>query len=194
MGRYGNYPKTIEDCLTISIKKLNEWNYLTNGIKSGTISWSTNGVAHSKIDIKVIFTDLENCIILDYKCNGEPINYKVRIESLASNLGKGTVKYFVCPRTGKYCRKLYLHNSYFLHREAFKGMFYQKQLESKKSRNLFRVFDKIMLSDEVYEERYKKYFKTHYKGLPTKKYLKLENKIRVAESYPKNALESLMLM
>lgn len=193
MGRYGNYPTTVEDCLNISIKKLNEWNYFTYGSKSGTITWSLNGFTHSKIDIQVIYSDSEKYIILDYKCNGEPINYKIRIKSLPSNIGKGEVKYFVCPRTGKYCRKLYFHNSYFLHREAFKGLFYQKQLDSKKSRNLIRYFDAIMISDEVYQERYKKYFKTHYKGMPTKRYLKLENKISIAESFPKNTLENLLM-
>jgi len=28
MGRYGNYPITVEDYLYLSIKKLKEWNYL----------------------------------------------------------------------------------------------------------------------------------------------------------------------
>ena len=42
---------------------------------------------------------------------------------------------------------------------------------------LFKIFEKVYLSDEVYSERYKKYFKTHYNGKPTKRYLKLENKI-----------------
>ncbi len=194
MGRYGNYPTTVEDCLYISIKKLKDWEYLNNGIKSGSINWSRNGIKHSSISIKVVYNEFESYIELDYKCNGEPINYKVNIESTPSNLGKGVIQYFVCPRTGKYCRKLYLHNSYFLHREAFNGLFYQNQIESKKNRSLFKVFNRIMLPDEVYQERYKKYFKTHYNGIPTKKYLNLENKIRTAESYPVGTLESLMLM
>ena len=74
------------------------------------------------------------------------------------------------------------------------GLYYQNQIESKKSRELFKLFNCIHLSDEVYEERYKKYFKTHYNGKPTKKYLKLENKIRIADSYPVGTLESLMLI
>lgn len=194
MGRYANYSTTIEDCLNVSIKKLKEWNYLNYGIKSGTISWSRNDIVHSRIDIKVVINDFESYILFNYKCNNEPINYKVNIKSLPSNLGKGNVMYFVCPRTRKYCRKLYLFNTYFLHREAFNGLMYQNQIESKKNRSLFKVFNKFMLPDEVYEERYKKYFKTHYKGKPTKRYLKLENKIRIADNYPVGTLENLMMM
>ena len=59
---------------------------------------------------------------------------------------------------------------------------------------IHKIFNKIHVGDEVYCERYKKYFKTHYNGKPTKRFLKLENKIRVAESYPPDTLERLMLM
>lgn len=195
MGRYGNYPTTVEDCLYVSIKKLKEWNYLNYlGTKSGTINWSRNGVPHSNIGISVTKNDFETFIVLDYKFNGEPKNYKIRIISKPSNLGKGEVFYFVCPRTGKHCRKLYLHSGYFFHREAFNGLMYEKQIESKKNRELSKIFDACYLSDEVYEERYKKYFKTHYNGKETKRFKRLNNKIQIADSYPVGTLESLLMM
>ncbi len=194
MGRYANYPTTVEDCLNLSIKKLKEWDYLTyNGTKSGTISWSRNGTPHSNIGIKVTKNDFETFIVLDYKCNGEPKNYKVKIISKPSNLGKGEVLYFVCPNTGKHCRKLYLHSGYFLHREAFSGLMYQKQLESKKSRDLCKTFDACYLSDYVYEERYKKYFKTHYNGKETKRFKRLNSKILKADSFPVGTIERLLM-
>ena len=194
MGRYGNYPKTVEDCKTISISRLKEWKYLTYGKRNGSIHWSINGVQNSSINIVVEFTDFEKSIILNYKTNGKDICYKVYLESLPSNLGKGEVLYFVCPLTKKLCRKLYFENSYFLHRTAFKGIMYSKQLESKKNRNLIKVLDKVFLSDEVYKQRYKKYFKTFYNGKPTKKYLKLQNKIDTANKFPSNYLEQMLLM
>jgi len=194
MPRFANYPTTIEDVKTISLTKLKQWNYLTNGTKSGVISWSRNEIVHSTINILIVFNEIEKYVILVYKCNGTPFNLKVRLISKDSNLGKGQIYYFVCPITGKHCRKLYFNNSYFAHREAFTGLFYQNQIESKKNRFLFKIFEKVYLSDEVYEQRYKKHFKTHYNGKPTKRYLKLENKIRTAESYPVGTLERLMLM
>jgi hypothetical protein len=194
MPRFANYPTTIEDVKTISLTKLKQWNYLTNGTKTGVISWSRNGIVHSTINILIVFNEFEKYVILDYKCNGTPFNLKVRLNSKNSNLGKGQIYYFVCPITGKHCRKLYFNNSHFAHREAFTGLMYQNQIESKKSRFLLKIFDKVYLSDEVYEQRYKKYFKTHYNGKPTKRYLKLESKIKTAESYPVGTLERLMLM
>ena len=194
MGRYGNYPKTVEDCKTISISKLKEWNYLTYGKKSGIISWITNNVVHSSISIEVTFTDEQRFIILDYKTNDNEIRYKVQIESLPSNLGKGEVYYFVCPSTGKLCRKLFFESSYFLHRTAFRYLMYQNQLESKKNRELFKIFNASFVPDKVYEERYKPYFKTHYNGKPTKRFLRLEKRINTANSFPPDTMERLMLM
>ncbi|MWB94010.1 hypothetical protein GON26_06525 [Flavobacterium sp. GA093] len=195
MGRYANYPSTIEDCLCLSIKKLKEWDYLTyNGTKSGTVSWSRNGVPYSNIGISVTKNDFEIYIILDYKTDGEPRNYKVKIISTPSNLGKGEILYFVCPNTKKQCRKLYLHSGYFLHREAFNGLMYSKQIESKKNRDLSKIFDACYLSDDVYEERFKKYFKTHYNGKETKRFKRLNNKILKADSFPVGTIEKLFMM
>lgn len=195
MGRIANYPKTVEDCLTISISKLKEWGYLNVlGKVSYTLSWSRNGEKHSSIGIKINNNGFEKFVVLDYKSNAEPINYKVKIISKTSNLGKGEVFYFVCPRTGKHCRKLYLHDGYFLHREAFNGLMYAKQLEGKKNRDLSKLFEACYLSDDVYEERYKKYFKTHYNGMETKRYKRLNNKIKIADSFPSGTIERLLMM
>ena len=194
MGRYGNYPTTVEDCKTISISKLKEWNYLTIGGRSGVINWSRNGQETGRISIEVVFNQYVKYIMLDYQTNGKPIRYKVNIESIKSNLGKGEILYFVCPETNKLCRKLYLNSGYFLHRTAFKDLIYSKQVESKKNRDLLKLFETAFVSDEVYEKRYKKYFKTHYKGKPTKKYLKLQNKIDTANKFPSNYLEQMLLM
>jgi hypothetical protein len=197
MGRYGNYPTTVEDCLTFRLKSLTENNstYLTSyGTRKGVTSWSTNGVVNSTINIEVIYSEYEAYIIFDYKCNGEPKRYKVNLVSRVSNLGKGLIWFFVCPSTGKLCRKLYLNSGYFLHRTAFQSMMYSKQIESKKHRNLGKVFEACFITDEVYNELDKKYFKTHYNGKPTKRYLRLKNKIDLANSYPPNMEEILLMM
>ena len=71
---------------------------------------------------------------------------------------------------------------------------FAKNKSVQQNRNLIKVFDKVFLSDEVYKQRYKKYFKTFYNGKPTKKYLKLQNKIDTANKFPPNYFEELMLM
>lgn len=197
MGRYGNYPTTVEECLTFRLKSLteNNNNYLTSyGTRKGVTRWSTNGEVCSTINIEVTYTEYEAYVIFDYKCNGEPKRYKVNLVSRVSNLGKGLIWFFVCPSTGKLCRKLHLNSGYFLHRTAYKSMMYSKQIESKKNRSLSKVFEACFITDEVYDELYKKYFKKQYKGKPTKRYLKLKNKIDVANSYPPNMAEILLSM
>jgi len=197
MGRYGNYPTTVEDCLTFRLKSLTENNntYLTSyGTQRGVTSWSTNGVVNSTINIEVTHTEYRSHIIFDYSCNGEPKKYKVNLVSKVSNLGKGVIWFFVCPSTGKLCRKLYLNSGYFLHRTAFSSLMYSKQIESKKYRDLDKVFGAYFVRDEVYKELYKKYFKTHYKGKPTKRYLKLKSKIDIANRFPPDTYERLLMM
>lgn len=185
---------SIESCKTVSITKLKEWDYLNNGIKSGIISWSISGEVQSRIGIKSTILEHNKYITLEYTQNGESIKYDVRLISIPSNLGKGSVYYFVCPNTGKHCRKLYHNSKYFLHREAFRYLYYEKQIQSKKTRELHSIFDKAFLKDEVYEEQYKKYYKTHYNGKPTKRYQKLINKINLADRFPADTMQRLLMM
>jgi len=197
MGRYGNFPTTVEDCLTFRLKNLteNKNTYLKYyGTQRGVTSWSVNGKVQSSINIEVTHSEYNTFIIFDYRCDGEPKRYKVNLVSRHSNLGKGEIWYFVCPSTGRLCRKLYLNGGYFLHRTASSGLMYAKQIESKKFRSLTRIFDAFTVPDEVYDELYKKYFKTHYNGKPTKRYLRLQKRIDIADSYPRNTIESLLLM
>lgn len=185
---------SIESCKTVSITKLKEWGYLDNGIKSGVITWSISGEVTSRIGIKSNINQHRKFITLDYTQDGEGINYNVHLTSVPSNLGKGEIFYFVCPNTGKQCRKLYHCSKYFLHREAFSYLYYEKQIESKKTRELHSIFDKAFLKDEVYEEQYKKHFKTHYNGKPTKRYQKLLNKINLADKFPADTMQRLLIL
>lgn len=96
--------------------------------------------------------------------------------------------------TVKHCRKLYHSFKYILHREAFIYLHYEKQNESKKTRYLHSVFDNVVLKDEVYEEQFEKYFKTHYKGKPTKRYKRILDKVERANNFPVGTIERLLMM
>lgn len=195
MGRYSNYPKTVEDCLIFRVKSLTENgnSYLKNyGTSTGVTTWYTNNEKTASISIEVTHKENQSFIILSYNFNDEPMRYKVNLISKVSNLGKGKIWYFVCPETHKLCRKLYQNGGYFLHRTAFKNLMYAKQLESKKYRDLGKIFHRVFLPDKVYTELYSKYFKTHYNGKPTKRYLKIKQKIDIANSFEPNTLKNLV--
>lgn len=183
MPKVHSFPTLYNEVKTLSITKLKEWDYLLpDCIKSGTVNWSRNGHQYANIGIRVnTFAD-QPYIELDYKCNDKPINYKVYLVTHPSNLGKGKVWYFLCPNTGKRCRKLYMVQTYFLHRDAFRGAMYEKQTYSKSVRAQIQLMERVFNKEEAYEQSYKKYFKKHYKGKPTKRYLKICQQIQGAGS------------
>lgn len=120
---------------------------------------------------------------VDYKFREESRNYKIKLVSVPSNLGKGEIWYFLCPSTNKRCKKLYSIEGYFLHREAFKGCMYElKPIAS--NRYLDKSYGAYFRSDRLYEQLYQKHFKKFYAGKPTKKYLKIMEQINKAERIP----------
>ena len=184
MGRYSNYPNTVEDCITINLKILTQKGntyFKKYGTQMGVITWSVNNEKTASINIEVTHKEDQSFIILSYNFNKEPIYYKINLAYKISNLGKGKIWYFVCPKTKKLCRKLYLNEGYFLHRTAFSSLMYNKQIESKKYRTLHKIFKTYAYKDELHAELYSKYFKTHYNGKPTKRYLKIKRQIQMLE-------------
>ena len=194
MPKPHTFPTLYDDLKTVDISFLIKHGYLKpNQWRSGVITWSSNGNKTASISIRVN-TEPENSYLeLDYKCNEAPIKYRVQLFSALSNLGKGVVWYFVCPRTGKRCRKLYLADTYFYHRSAFRGCMYEKQTQSKKSRYLDKTLGVYFRSEQLFEQLYKKHFKKQYAGKPTKKYLKLTQQIQRAESIPHHEIERVLI-
>jgi hypothetical protein len=191
MPRYSTYPFLFDDVLSISITKLREWEYLKmNTFKSGDITWSRNGEVTSKLSIRVVINNDEQFVKLDYKCNGTPYNYKIYLEWLESNLGKGKVWYFICPFTKKRCRKLHLINEQFMHRSNLPSGMYESQTKSKKWRGWDKVYGSLFETDKLYEELYSKHFKKFYDGKPTKKYLLILELIRRNENIPYSEIEN----
>jgi len=174
MPRIPTFPTLYDDCKKISITDLKSWGYLKPGqYESGIIKWSFGGHQTGRIRILVNTVHEDPYLELDYQSNDKPINYRVNLVSIPSNLGKGEVLYFQCPQTGKFCRKLYLVDSYFFHREAFSGCYYQKQVYSHDTRKMIRQYENAFALDQYWEEANQPYFKTHYRGKPTRRYEKL---------------------
>lgn len=182
MAKPSTHPTLYDNALQMSIKKLNEWGYLKRGEKFRTqLNWSRNGNLIGSIIIQVNTMSEQPYIELDYKFRDEPRKYKVKLVCVPSNLGKGVIWYFLCTETNKRCRILYSIGGYFLHREAFNGCMYESQTQSKKERSINKI-GLYFQTDKLYNEIYSKHFKKWYNGKPTKRYLRLMNKIKQAES------------
>lgn len=194
MPRYSNLPTLFDNALQINISKLKEWGYLMPNIqKAGTLTWSRRGEQTGSISITVSTFEGNEYLKLKYNFRDEPREYKIRLVRKPTNLGIGEMWFFRCPSTGKPCRKLYSIGGYFLHREAFKGCFYEKQIQSKYARFLDQKFGSYFGSDKLYEQLYKKHLKKTYAGKPTKKFLKLSKEIQRAESINPREIERLMI-
>ncbi len=189
MPKPRTFPTLYDELKTVSISFLAKHGYLKpNQWKGGSINWSRNGNNTGSISIKVCTQPENSFIELDYNCNKSPINYRVQLISTPSNLGKGVVWYFVCPYTGKRCRKLYLADTYFYHRSAFRGCMYEKQTYSKKNRLYFRQLQILFDEENDLCKSNKKHNKTFYKGKPTKRLLKTMKKYNKIKGFLNNGL------
>jgi hypothetical protein len=142
MGRYGTGIATTKGSKRIELKHLLKAGYIRKGLTSlqGSLSWvNASGEQTGTIGIQTAYTDQEKYIRLTYTVTtgeGEKIDqdYKIYLEEKPSNLGRGSVLYFLCPESFNYCRVLYL--AYGAHRfksrQAYRHrIYYPLQTSSK---------------------------------------------------------------
>lgn len=185
------FPTLYNQVHQLSISNLKEWEYLKH-IKTamGTIKWSSNGNETASISITVCTSKENPFAQLDYSYNKTHLNYKVKLVSIPSNLGKGRIWYFLCPKTNLRYRILYLINGYFYHRNAFKNGIYESQVFSKNLRLMDKTLGVYFGVEKLYTELYKKNFKRYYAGKPTKRYLKIMEQIKKADSISPQEIKS----
>lgn len=189
MGRNSNIPILYDFCKQISITDLKRWKYFKpNLLIRGAITFKSYYYELFKVDIQVANLTENPFIELKYIVGGQTINYRIFFELYPSNLGKGFVRYFICPCSGKRCRNLYFINSYFCHRLAFNIGTYQTQTLGIKDKFLIRQFDKMTKANKAIGKLNNKNFKKFYKGKPTKQYLKLIEQIKQGGAISETAL------
>ncbi|MEO7294363.1 MAG: hypothetical protein ABIW34_14740 [Ginsengibacter sp.] len=126
MGRWSTGAITVNDCLRFKIQLFAKEFSKEFALGKGKITWSTGA--------SIAFTITKNnfglSLNLEYQktVEGEqtPVNYRVNIESIQSDLGKGEIYFFVCPFTFKRCKTLYMGygSLYFKSRKVYKHRIY----------------------------------------------------------------------
>lgn len=186
-------PTLFDEVFQIHISQFKNCGYLQEGkIKYDSIIWKVSGKQIASVTVFINMDEFSPYIRLSYTAGGNPREYKVSLEWIQSNLGKGKVWYFRCPHTYKRCRKLYMVDGYFLHREANRHGMYYSQTMSKTIRGYDQIFKNYAKRDELLNELQSKYFKTHYRGRPTRRYLRLMRELEKADYGFKLNLESLL--
>lgn len=183
MPNNSSYPYILEHGTSITISDLRKWKYLILGSgRSGMIEWSKGGSSYSQVSIESDIRS-EDCayIELKYTFNHKDFDERIYLESVPSNLGDGVVWYFVCIFSKRLCRNLYFNGGYFMSRIALRNAMYNNQTKSHRDRKHYRQLHKALLAEKLYPVLRAKHFKRYYDGMPTKRYLKLTQKIRESE-------------
>ncbi len=136
---------TIEDGLTLDINKLvRDGNIRLGQWRSGTLTWRRvpSGEEVGSIGYEANLIDPDDAWVrLHYRQNGEPKDYRVRLETTRPNYG-GRRWWFRCPATGR--RVANLHSppggGIFASRRAY-GLAYRSQRERAYDRALTRTQD-----------------------------------------------------
>lgn len=175
-----------EDCRTISIYRLKEWELL-EGYKSGNISWTDQWDNQNSVSYSMDLSDKSNMYFeLNYTLTERSTGKKHKIDHrfpiVTTSCNYGNERYwFECSvyKNNKYCgrrvAKLYLGggNIYFACRHCYE-LTYQGRLDGW----TFGIYDA-----ERYAEKIKKWY---YKGRPTKKHLRYN---KMSESAYKKLFE-----
>ena len=195
MPKHYTFPTLFDDLIQLNISDLKKFGYLKKSLLvNTTINWSVNGKQTASMSLSLNTLSDDPFIFLSYQCDKQPFDYYVYLESNISNLGKGSIWYFICPQTGNRCRKLYLHKGIFVHREAIAGAMYERQTKTKEWRYIEKVFGAYFNEDKCYREIESKHFKKYYKGKPTKRYLKLLEVIEKAKTVSHSDIEMAMMV
>lgn len=179
MPRQTRFPILLDECIILSISYLLRERYIyAFADRIEEIGWIKNDAELVKLVVKVHIKmeELNGKIQLQYFINGYEFKYIVAIISKPSNLGKGKVYYFKCPFTGMTCKNLYLINGLFVHRLYFHKCLYSSQTYSWYTRQIKLSFDILRHEVSHVVIPRKRYSKTHYRGIPTKRMISVLNK------------------
>jgi len=173
MPRHSTYPILYDEVKQLKLSSLKRDGFLKEDCRqSGVMRWYWDGEERSSVSITVDLAFEPYNVEVSYNYEDESRKYKINLVSMSSNLNKGVVWFFVCPVTNKRCRKLYLIDGWFAHRDAFKG-FYSSQITSKWFRSHTKALGQIFAMEKAYDEIYSKHFKKTYNGKLTKRYKRL---------------------
>lgn len=158
---------TIENCLTISIKDLKRKGLFNHAKTDSTLNWTKENKIFYCVGVEVFsFKNKKHLRLTHENLKNETEKYRINIITIPSNIGNGEVMYFVCPQTGKHCRKLFSCGNRFQHREAI-GLLYEQQVRKEPVSYAF------YLNEEQRNEPNTKNFRKYYKGKMTKRYFQI---------------------
>ena len=174
MPRPSRQPILIDQEKTLTSGYLSKMGYLKlNHRIEGYTGWVSNKTMDLDIRINSIMEEGDERVILNYyDFNSEKVEQVIYLTSKPSNLGNGSVWFFICPFSGKRCRNLIFINNRFMHRSNLLNAMYSKQVESKYWRKMFQLQSNIPETERILNEPRSKHYKKYYNGKITKRFKK----------------------
>lgn len=175
-GRGNSYSITTKEALRIEMNLLIKSKQIVNGCE---IHFSLNWTNGSSISAISVINEAEKYLRINYQQTDKSTgvktdyDYKIQIDSIPSNLGKGLNHYFICPVSYRRCKILYLcyGANVFKCREAYNNRIYYTSQNESKVNGLHSKFNNVESKLNVLFEKMNK---QHYKGKPTKRNLRIE--------------------
>lgn len=176
------YAETVSSSCRIDMRFMLKEKYIVRNSETwGIINW-TSGQA---VNFRCRMSKMEKYLRLMYAVTDRhgkqtDYDYKIEIDEVQSNLGKGTILYFLCPESRKRSRVLisaygepkFLNRKYYETKHGLR-VYYGCQKTSKTNYHNTRYFDLKRKVDELETELKKKHRNSHYKGRLTKEQIQL---------------------
>lgn len=185
--RYKFEAETIRKATRLDIRLLVKNKLIVEGKKLGTtLEWNRG----AKVNFISNMIADKKYIRLLYSVGGKDYDYKIYLDEVPSNLGIGTILYFLCPESGK--RSRVLISAYgepkFINREYYHikyglRVYYRCQSASHNDRDNARYWQLDGQIKAMEKEFKKPYRKTHYAGKPTKEYAYLQKLRKLRTKY-----------
>lgn len=148
--------KNIESYLQFTITDLKRLGFIGGGVRLGRLALAGNSIG--------IVADSENeQVTLVFCCNGIRNAQPIRLHRQKSNLTPNDSRfyyYFICPKSGALCRKLYFVNGVFVGRKSFRHI-YEKQA-NRRHRKHDSLIDYLSCNFDLLEPR--RYRRETYNG------------------------------
>lgn len=150
----------INDYLALSVTDCKRLGYFKPHAKtSGTVNFTRGGSCIASIGFATDTTQTVPVALFSYTYNGTPVDYFLTLRFTPSHLNNGTGYYlFVCPVTGRSCRKLYLIGGRFVSRFALGKTLYESQTKSRREKTggIFRQLADIAALENLETQPYRK--------------------------------------
>jgi len=165
----------LERCISLDVGKFRfDWS-MPGKILTGNSRWFHSDKETSSIGYRVHTDPAHPLLILLYSIDGQDVTQVVELAAVPSNLHRGQYWFFICPVSGRRCKKLHLIRGLFQHRTALPGVFYRQQVRAKW---LFgRYLDAYEGISEILEAAEQPYFREYYAGKPTRRTLRMLRKV-----------------